>query len=176
MYMDPRTSTAALALAVGLLACEKHASQPAPLPTDALHATTRAGNVTVFEEVRLDAAGHLLHADTVVRDDGGSPEVHVVADPPTHRVVVERGGRRVEITIAGDEPWILAPPNDPKGDPIATKLLAYTTYRAAQSSEWLRLVRPLDQTSYLVPRDQYVIGHTVIVGEQAIDIDEQPGG
>jgi hypothetical protein len=86
--------------------------------------------------------------------------------------VVERAGRRVDWTVPGDEPWVLAPVRGPAGEEVPTPLVAWTTYRATRDAAWVRLVLPLEQKSYLVPRDQYVVERTVIVGDQAVEVDD----
>lgn len=173
-----------------LTACERRqqarpgASSEARQQTDAegetWHASTRlrasarslATWATIEERVRFDAAGHLVRGETWARDDAGNPEVHVVFDRPARTVVIERAGRRVEWIVPGEEPWILAPVHGPTGEPVATPLAAWVTYRATLNHEWVRLIHPLEQRSYVVPRDQYVVGTTVIVGDQAVEVDE----
>ncbi len=148
---------------------------------DAWHATTRApirigertSWITIDEDVELDAAGRLIGAELRVRDDAGSPAVHVVFDPPARKVSVDRAGRHDEWTVpAGDAPWILEPVRGPDGRAIPTPLVAWTTYRAAERTEWVRLVRPLAQDSFVVPRDQHVVDETVILGDEAVDVNE----
>ena len=145
------------------------------------HADTRApvlsggrlAWISIAEDVRLDREGRLVHAETRARDDAGAPEVTVTFDPPSHTVAVERAGRRIAWSVPGDEPWILAPVHGPGGEAVPTPLVAWTTYRATRHSAWVRLVLPLEQRSYLVPRDQYVVERTVIVGVQAVEVDDQ---
>ena len=173
-------------LAVG---CTPHDPSPQPgsearletqFPGEAWHADTRApvpsggrlAWISIHEDVRLDPQGRLVHAETRSRDDAGSPEVKVTFDPPTRTVVVERAGRRVEWQVPGTEPWILAPAKGPGGEAVPTPLVAWSTYRATRDNEWVRLVLPLEQRSYVVPRDQYVVDQTVVVGEQAVDVDD----
>lgn len=133
----------------------------------------RTSWVTVREEVRLDREGHLSYADTVVRDDVGSPELRVLCEPREHRVVIERGGRRLEWTVPGDEPWILASVRGPAAEPIQTPLVAWTTWRATRNSEWVRLVVPLEQRTFVVPRDQQVVDRTVVVGDTSVEVDAE---
>ena len=83
------------------------------------------------------------------------------------------GQNRIEWHIPGDEPWILGPVESPAGAIVPTALVAWTTYRATRDTEWVRLVLPLEQKSYVVPRDQYVVDHTVIVGNHALEVDDQ---
>ena len=150
------------------------------LPGESWHASTKApvsiaGRLTwlsIEEEVRLDPEGRLVHAETRSGDDARTPEMKVTFDRPSHKVVVERAGRLLEWEVPGDEPWILAPATGPAGGVVPTPLIAWTTYRATRNSEWVRLVLPLEQKSYVVPRDQYVIDQTVIVGDQAVEVDE----
>lgn len=132
----------------------------------------RPSRVTVREEVQLDREGRLVRADTLVRDDIGSPEVRFLLEPREHRVVVERGGRRTEWSVPGDEAWIIAPVRGPAAEPIPTPLVAWTTWRATRKSEWARLVAPLEQRSFVVPRDQHVVEQTVLVGETWAEVDE----
>jgi hypothetical protein len=145
-----------------------HAETRAPVPSGG-----RLAWVAIEEEVRFDADGRLAHAVTRSRDDNGAPEVKVTFDPPARTVVIERAGRRVEWQVPGDEPWILAPAKGPAGEAVPTPLVAWSTYRATRDHEWVRLVLPLEMKSYLVPRDQYVVDQTVVVGDQAVDVDEQ---
>jgi hypothetical protein len=176
--------------AYGGASCEERSPKPElgsearrdPAPAgggEAWRATTRVpaagarGWVSVREEVRLDASGRLLFADTRVTDDAGSPEVHVTCDAAGGRIVVERAGRRVELAVSGAEPWILAPVRGPSGEVIATPLVAWVTWRASQRAEWLRLIEPLEQTTWVVPRDQYVVGTTVIVGDEGVEVDDR---
>ncbi len=187
-----RFRVAAIALALSATACGKQQPRPQPEPGsdvrqeahetgETWRASTRlrdtsrqrAAWVTVDEEVRFDAAGRLVFAETRARDDAGTPEVHVTFDPPAHKVVVERAGRHVEWKVPGEQPWIIAPVMSPTGEPIATPLVAWITYRAAENNDWVRLVRPLEQKSYVVPRDQYVVGTTVVVGDDAVEVDDR---
>ena len=173
-------------LAVG---CTPQEASPQPrsearletrLPGESWHAETRApvpsggrlAWIAIQEDVRLDPEGRLVHAETRSRDDGGSPEVKVTFDPPSRTVVIERAGRHHEWQVPGAEPWILAPVRGPAGEAVPTPLVAWSTYRATRDSEWVRLVLPLEQKSYVVPRDQYVIDQTVVVGEQAVEVDD----
>jgi len=173
-------------LAVG---CTPHDPSPQPgsearrearFPGESWHADTRApipsggrlAWISIEESVRLDSHGRLVHAETRSRDDANSPEVKVTFDPPSRTVVVERAGRRVEWRVPGDEPWVMAPAKGPAGEVVPTPLVAWSTYRATRDHEWVRLVLPLEQRSYVVPRDQYVVDQTVIVGDQAVDVDE----
>jgi len=177
--------------ALGALAACRRGGAAEPQPAcevrkeagDALeewHATTRApvpaGRATVWvtidETVKIDAAGRLVFAETRLHDDISTPETRVVFDPPHHRVALDRAGRHVEWSVPGDEPWILAPAATPFGSPVATPLVAWVTYRAAERHASLRLVRPLDQESFVVPRDQYVVDQTVVIGDQAVEVDE----
>lgn len=144
-----------------------HADTRAPVPSGG-----RLAWISIEENVRLDARGRLVHAETRARDDVSSPEVKVTFDPPSRTVTVERAGRRIEWQVPGDEPWVLAPARGPAGELVPTPLVAWSTYRATRSNEWVRLVLPLEQRSYLVPRDQYVVDQTVIVGDQAVDVDD----
>lgn len=189
--MFPSLRTVALVLAVAAMACGKQ-QQAQPEPGSEVrqeahesgetwrastklrdNSRSRVTWVTIDEEVRLDSTGRLLYAQTHSRDDVGTPEVRVTFDASAHNVVVERGGRRVEWKVPGEQPWILAPVRSPAGDPIVTPLVAWTTYRATHNSEWVRLIRPLDQQTHVVPRDQYVVGSTVLVGDQAVEVDER---
>ncbi len=173
-------------LAVG---CSPHEMSPQPgsearleteFPGESWHADTRApvpsggrlAWISIEENVRLDSQGRLVHAETRSRDDAHSPEVKVTFDPPSRTVVVERAGRRIEWQVPGDEPWVLAPAKGPAGEVVPTPLVAWSTYRATRNHAWLRLVMPLEQRSHVVPRDQYVVDQTVIVGDQAVDVDE----
>lgn len=133
----------------------------------------RMPGVTIREQVRFDAKGRLAFADTHVQANNALAETHIICEPGEHRVIVERGGQRVEWIVPGDEPWILAPVRGLAGQPIATPLVAWATWRTTRDSEWVRLVSPLDQRSDVVPRDQYVVDRTVIVGDQAVEIDAQ---
>ncbi len=144
-----------------------HADTRAPVPSGG-----RLAWISIEEDVRLDSQGRLVHAETRARDDVSSPEVKVTFDPPSRTVVVERAGRRVAWQVPGDEPWILAPVQGPAGEVVPTPLVAWSTYQATRNNEWVRLVLPLEQRSYVVPRDQYVVDQTVIVGDQAVDVDE----
>ena len=144
-----------------------HADTRAPVPS-----AGRLAWISIEEKVRLDSQGRLVHAETVARDDAKSPEVKVTYDPPSHTVVVERAGRRSEWQVPGDEPWILAPARGPAGEVVPTPLVAWSTYQATRDHEWVRLVLPLEQRSFVVPRDQYVVDQTVIIGDQAVDVDE----
>lgn len=143
--------------------------EPAPLG-ESWQATTRAAHSSIDEDVRIDPSGRLVHAVTRARDDAGA-EVRITFDPPSHTVVVEREDHRTTWTVPGDEPWILAPVRAPGGEESATPLVAWTTYRATRSTEWVRLVLPLEGKSYVVPRDQYVVDHTtVLVGDHAAEV------
>ena len=145
------------------------------------HATTRApipsGNrlawISIEENVRLDPTGRLVHAETRSRDEADAPPVKVTFDAPSRTVTVNRDGKDSSWTVPGDEPWILAPITGPHGEVVPTPLVAWSTYLATKDHEMVRLVLPLEHKSYVVPRDQYVVGNTVVVGEQAIDVDEQ---
>ena len=186
--LKPMAAGAAVVTALFAVGCRPHDDAPQPgsearletqFPGESWHADTRApvpsggrlAWVSIEEDVRLDPSGRLYHAETRARDDGGAPEVKVTFDPPSRTVVVERAGRRIEWTVPGDEPWILAPAKGPTGEVVPTPLVAWTTYRATRDNEWVRLVLPLEQKSYVVPRDQHVVDHTVIVGEQAVEVD-----
>jgi len=186
--LKPGAAAAAITtlLAMG---CRPHESAPQPasearretqFPGESWRADTRApvpsggrlAWISIEEEVRLDPSGRLVHAETRARDDARAPEVKVTFDPPSRTVVVERAGRRIEWSVPGDEPWILAPAKGPAGEAVPTPLVAWTTYRATRETEWVRLVLPLEQKSYVVPRDQYVVDQTVIVGDQAVEVDD----
>ncbi len=144
---------------------------------EAWHADTRApvaaGWISIAEDVRLDPSGRLMHAVTHARDEGSSAEFKVTFDPPSRTVVVERAGSRVEWSVPGDEPWIVAPVKGFSGEVVPTPLVAWTSYRATRDNPTVRLVMPLEQKSYVVPRDQYVVDRTVVVGEQAIEVDDK---
>lgn len=130
--------------------------------------------VTIREEARLDSSGKLLGSETRIADDIGSPEVRVMTDLADRRVIVERSGRHVEWSVPDtNEPWILTPVRGPAGETIPTPLVAWTTWRATRHAEWVRLVNPLEQKTFIVPRDQYVVDQTVIVGEEPVQVDDQ---
>ncbi len=186
--LKPVAAVAAVATILLATGC-RHDGAPQPgsearletrYPGESWHADTRApissggrvAWVSIEENVRLDPSGRLFHAETRTRDDSGAPEVTVTFDPPSRTVVVDRAGRHIEWTVPGDEPWILAPVEGPAGEAVPTPLVAWTTYRATRGAEWVRLVLPLEQKSYVVPRDQYVVDRTVIVGDQAVEVDE----
>ncbi|MDB4943715.1 MAG: hypothetical protein JWP97_3249 [Labilithrix sp.] len=194
MYSNTKPFAAALALSLSsallVAACRPaEAADPQPgsearlerrEPGESWHATTRAaipsGNrlawIAVEEDVRLDPAGRLVHAETRTRD-GAEAQITVTLDAPSHTVVVDRGGKRETWTVPGDEPWIIAPVQGARGEKVPTPLVAWSTYRTTRDAEWVRLVLPLEKKSYVVPRDQYVVGSTVIVADQAIEVDEQ---
>lgn len=145
-----------------------HSDTRAPAGRNAL----QNGWMSIAEDVRLDASGRLVHAETRARGEApNSLETKVTFDPPSRTVVVEREGKRTEWSVPGDEPWVLAPVTAPAGTTVPTPLVAWTTYRASRDAQWVRLILPLEQKSYVVPRDQYVVGGTVIVGDQAVDVD-----
>lgn len=182
-------ATLSLFSALADVACRPAEASPAQpesevsfdVGTQSWHATTRApvpsGNrlawISIEESVRLDPTGRLVHAETRAHDQGGSPDVHVTFDVPSHSVTVEQAGKVSSWTVPGNEPWILGPVTGPQGEVVPTPLVAWTTYRATKESEWVRLVTQTPHTSYVVPRDQYVVGTTVVVGDQAIEVDEQ---
>lgn len=191
MSISQAMGAAAAMIASVTLATACHAASRAPQPDsearresrgggEAWHATTRApirqsqgmSWVTVDEDVELDATGRLTMAVLRVRDDTGSPQVHVTFDVSARRVAVERGGRHDEWCVPGDEPWILEPVRGPGGRAIPTPLVAWTTYRATRRSEWVRLVRPLAQQTLVVPRDQHVVDTTVLLGDEAVEVDD----
>jgi hypothetical protein len=182
-------AAAAVTILVTLGGCRPNDAAPQPgsearletqFPGESWHASTRApvpsggrlAWISIEEDVRLDPSGRLSHAVTRSRDDANLPEVKVTFDPPSRTVVVERAGRRIEWTVPGDEPWILAPVKGPAGEVVPTPLVAWTTYRATRDTEWVRLVLPLEQKSYVVPRDQYVVDRAVVVGDQAVEVDD----
>jgi hypothetical protein len=138
-------------------------------------AETHLGRISIAEEMRLDPSGQLVHAEIRVRDDAGYVEESFTFDPPSRTVVIERSGRRVAWSVPGDEPWILAPLTGPSGEVVPTPLVAWATYRVTANTEWVRLVLPREQRSYVVPRDQYVVDGTVIVGDHAVVVDDHVG-
>lgn len=127
--------------------------------------------VTVDEEVTLDARGHLVHAFTRVREDGGLAESTWI-ERATDTVTIERGEDVRRFHPPTDRAWTYAAVSS-HGAHIATPLCAWAAYRATEGAEMVRLVE--GGTSTVLPADQLVVdtenGSTVAMGDEGVDVD-----
>ncbi len=73
--------------------------------------------------------------------------LRITYDKPTRTVVIVGAGQPPLWHVPGDEPWIVALATGPSGEPVATPLAAWVTYRATRDAAWVRLLRPLEQRS-----------------------------
>lgn len=126
------------------------------------------GPVTIDEEIVLADDGTLVRAYTSVQENG--EETRTWYEPRAELVTTTaKSGTRHEHIANDGAPWIYGPVHATHGETIGTPLAALATHRAAEHHP--RLLRVASTGSQLVPVDQLVVGSTVIVGDDAIDVD-----
>lgn len=129
-----------------------------------------SGPVTIDEEIVLADDGTLVRAYTSVQEDG--EEIRTWYEPRTALVTTTRKAGTHHEHIASDgTPWVYGPVHTAHDETIGTPLAALATRRAAQHHP--RLLRVGASGSQLVPVDQLVVGTTVILGDDALDVGDE---
>ncbi len=136
---------------------------------------TRAGSLTLTEDVTLDAAGHLVRAETRALDPVTHTDVRTYYDRATSSVVVASGGVTRLHVIEGGGPWVYGAVTTHAGA-IPTRLAALVLYRAGHDAAAVRLVYAARGTSVRVPTDQVLVeterGLVAVLGDSAFVIGE----
>lgn len=125
------------------------------------------GPVTIDEEIVLADDGTLVRAYTNVQENG--EETRTWYEPAAELVTSgTKAGTRHEHVANDGAPWVYGPIVAAHGEAIGTPLAALATERAAQHHP--RLLRVGAAGSQLVPVDQLVVGSTVILGDDAVEV------
>lgn len=134
---------------------------------------TRSASLELTEDVTLDAAGRLAHAETHALDPSTATDVRVFYDRATRSVVVaSRGVTRLHV-IEGEGAWVYDGVTT-RGRTVPTRLAALVAYRASRQGSMVRVVDAAHGTSARVPTDQVLVeterGQVAVLGDTAFEL------